>query len=572
MSEVPAFHSVLLVGESGVSSFLWQKKQWVAGPKLDLDAPISAKDQAELAAKSTLILVSDRWAGHLQMILPNKKSDLTDEHIGQVLSEQYQIDVAAYEFALQNFSVSRDLVQVSVSGLEKDIFQKIENWAQQLDTHKVWIMPFSWFLAALKSVEPALLAVAEDADTIFISHQYLGVDDGRVLPLTSLLAYVQARKKERKETHLLYIHTSDVLRNKIQATLGDVVSLQTLLPEHSRNLFLDIVAAVLAKGSDTLAELLHFEVEIAPKPQPVAEATPEPAAEEPAPAVAEPVAPPTLPEPVVETIAMETELPETPSDSGLVAPVPPESIVAAERTRSTKVEVVEPDQAELTVIEPTPAPPTVAEAPVVGTEKPAVPPTPEPAADKPELVSMAQRLHTKAVATDNQDRYVPVVAKKSWKLLFGVMLLVAIVTGVIGGAIFWSQQTLPANTQLSTNVTPTPVPTATPQPTPSPTPVPAAANTAKAGTKILLLNATGISGLASKEKARLVSLGWKKIDTGNATGSYQDAYFVSGKATTDVMTALTTDLAVSTKQVTTIKEDNVANYDVVIVIGTKPSR
>jgi hypothetical protein len=247
-------------------------------------------------------------------------------------------------------------------------------------------------------------------------------------------------------------------------------------------------------------------------------------------------------------------------------------MMAAERTRSTKVEVVEPDQAELTVIEPTPAPPTVAEAPVAVPEKPAVPPTPEPTAEKSEIVSMAQRLHTKAVATDNQDRYVPVVAKKSWKLLFGVMLLVAIVTGVIGGAIFWSQQTLPANTQLSTNVTPTPVPTATPQPTPSPTPVPAITNPAKAGTKILLLNATGISGLASKEKARLVSLGWKKIDTGNATGSYQDAYFVSGKATAEVMTALTTDLAVSTKQVTTIKEDNAANYDVVIVIGMKPSR
>lgn len=532
MSPAPAFKTVVFFDEDAALVFVPDKKGWrqLEG-SYSLDKLPDKQLQADIKDGSVLAVVSDAFCGHLQVVVPNKKESYSDENIGQILSEQH-IDLSVYEFASQRFPLGREEVQVSVSGIERDVYQKVEAWVSALGAKKFWVMPFGWFVSSLKPVEPALIAVVRTPERVLVSHHYLGVDDARTIPLADLRDYALARKEERKETHLVYIQADADLRRKTTKVMGEEMAVHSLLPEEGANALLAVIESVLAKGAETLGELLHFvgEEPAASKPK-----------KEPAPVAEE----------KSEEEAVVLPVPDAPSAEELPKPELP---AAAEAIAPPAVD----EPAARTVVEVEEEP--VAPQPEVETAPPA-----------PQLTVVSQLQGSEAIK-DNTDRYLEVKQSQSrWKGPILVFLAVAIITGVVGGAVFWSRQVRPPGPPLlppTTSVTPTPEPTVSPVPTASPAAV--LTNAQKRATSILVLNATGIPGLAGQVKSELAEDGWTNVKTGNAQGSYEGATFVYTQKE-ELIPVLAKDLGFELKRATQVKESQAEDYSVVIILAERLS-
>ncbi len=544
MSSAPAFKTVVFFDQDEVLVFVTAKKGWrqLAGTHSLSQLPDKEIIDA-VKDGNVLAVVSDEACGHLQLIVPNKKEAYADENIGRLLGEQH-IDINVYEFASQRFPLGRDEIQVSVSGIEKEVYQKVERWVSALGSKKFWLLPFGWFVSALKSVEPALIAVILNPKRVLVSHHYLGVDDARVIPLADLRDYVLARKEERKETHLLYLQGAPDLRRETTKQMGEAMAVHTLLPDEGENALLAVVEAVMAKGGETLSELLHFvgEAESAEKATKTAKAEvvkTEVVQEELAPEVAAATS---------VSVAEELPKPELPTSVENVEPVAPSE--SAART------VVEVEEEPPVVVAP------AVEVPVV-TELPAASEAPT------DLVS---QLHEGPVVKDNTDRYLEMPEKRSrWKGPILVFLAVTIITGVVGGAVFWSRQVRPPGPPLlpaAGQSTPTPEPTPTATPTASPAAELSAAE--KKQTSIVVLNATGVAGLAGKVKTKLAESGWTNVRTGNAEGSYDGATFIY-TAKEELIPILSKDLGVELKRAAQVKESSAADATVVIILAERLS-
>ncbi len=608
----PSFKAVLFIGDTSVRAFRATKSGWET-----VEGEFTLENAAEqlqevVQGENVLAVVSDLFCGHVQIALPNKKEQLSEEHLGQVLQEEYQIDLSAYEFASQRFAVGRQFVQVSVSGVEKELYQKITDLCWSMDPKKVWVMPFGWFVSVLKSVEPALLAVIEDAQHVHVSHHYLGVDDARQIELDQLAAYAQSRKEERKETHLLYAQSPKKLMSKVDKALNAIVAVHPLIPDAEGEPLVSVVNAVMQKGAETLHELLHFEpsqgsVVEAVKPMSVPEqaAVLEKAlAEQDAPKSADELPKPVLPAAAVAASTLRAPHVPTVKDADLVG----DEVVGDEVVGETE------DQVEESVVETKSnvSPVVPEEEPVVSKESvqpveelPEVEPEPtpvkrsipsepvrvideedeaiatEPAVEGEDFGEPAQeeslgflaQLQANKVGENNTLRYVEVKQKSQWKTAFLVFVVVFVVTALVGGGIFWSQQAKPpVQALLPASPTPTPSPVTEPSPEPvvEATPSGTLAAADKAKLKVIIYNATGINGLAGKVKSKLEAAGWKGVKTGNATGgSYSDAVFVSSK-TAGAVDQIGADLGSAVKSTDAIKESGAEGYDVVIVLAENP--
>lgn len=601
MSAAVDFQIVIFADARGVRVFGPTKQGWesLSSKTLSLDTPPSKTLRAQVAAGSALVVVSDDWCGHLQITLPNKKKLLEAESLEQILSQDQGIDTSTYEFAYQRFPVNRETMQVSVSGVEKEPYAKVVAWAQQLATKHVWVMPLSWFVAPLKSIEPALLAVMLSDDTLAISHHYLGVDDARELKFSELAEYVTVRKHERKETHLLYLQATKAVRTKLQKQLGELVGIHPLTAEASSDPVQEVINAVLDKGVQTLAELLHYEESgtaapneaIAPA---VIDAPESPAArtkksstvneDSVAAELPRPV-PPVLPAVAPEIVADDTFL----SDADFSDETEPAEVtqIAQPVVREEFPSVSSADE-DLEIIdfsadEPVNQRIIVDEESVSGTEA-GVPAFVQADDDSTEFEqemlsapvtkSVLDELATKRQHKEGtQQRYVEVKKRNSTASIIGVFLLVTVLTAVVAGAVFFSQQTpFKPQAMLPDVNTASPTPVLEASATPTPTPAPALPATEKAKQRILILNSTGIAGLAGKTKAELVEMGWTgTIAVGNATGAYSDAVFAY--TTEDVVwEALQQDWenseqTVPLKRAAELSETGTANYDLVIILA-----
>jgi hypothetical protein len=111
---------------------------------------------------------------------------------------------------------------------------------------------------------------------------------------------------------------------------------------------------------------------------------------------------------------------------------------------------------------------------------------------------------------------------------------------------------------------------AAPSPSPLPSPSPTAA-IAKDKTRVLVVNATTISGKAGKVKKSLTDAGYKTVDTGNAKGEYQTpgTYLLTTTDNPALLSQLTTDSGLTLSSSTADKaiEDPKSAYDAVIVLA-----
>ncbi len=533
MSASPAFRTVVFFDNGDVLVYVQNKNSWeqLSG-HYSLDNLPDDELRGKVQDGAVLALVSDAACGHLQVVVPNKKDQYSDDNLAKLLEKKHHIDLAAYEFASQRFPLGREEVQVSVSGVEKEVYQRIEAWLAALAAKKSWLMPFGWFVASLKAVEPALIAVVLRPDRVLVSHHYLGVDDARVIAVPDLREYAISRQAERKETHLLYLHSDAKTKEQVTKAVGESVAVHALLPEDANTDLGAVVAAVMDKGAATLGELLHFEMVENKKTK-----------SEPA------LIPPAKSQPVLP----EPDLPELPAAEDLPRPTLPVRV-------EVEVEEEPPEDA-------------VKSAPIKAEPEPEllsviVPTVPEPA--EPVLVS---QLQPSVAVEDNADRYLEVPQRSNWRGPVLVFLAVAIITGVVGGAILWSKQVWSPGPPLLPEAQ---LVTPTPEPTPAPTPTPVASESAqvasevKQQTKIMVLNATGVAGLAGRVKTKLNKAGWNKVQTGNAEGAYDGATFIFTDRE-ELIAVLAEELGVELKRAPQIKEPEAEGQAVVIILAERIS-
>lgn len=594
MSSGPSFKSIVFVSPTSVRLWTLNKKDWTEFPKsLSLDKAPSADFVSLTQGSNVLVLVSDSYAGHLQFLADNKKDALTDEAIGQRLQDDFQIDIAAYEFATQRASLSRDKVQVSVSGLETGLYQDLLAWLPGFMPKKLWVMPFSWFLVPLKSVEPVLLAVENGKNSLLVSHHYLGVDDARELSFEDLAEYVVSRKEERKETHLLYVQAASKTFKKIETTLGEVVAVHPLISDVESEPLQAVISEVMLKGSDTLAELLHFE-EAGTSPEDAEEKEDEDVVDAVELADIEAdeaesdsdlpgLVPPVLPTPVPPVapsasrgVSVETDLEELDEDldedfdEPQVITTEVDSVILIENADDdTRVVVLndadddsEDETREAGEVESAEEAETaeeieeVEESPVVEV----VDPISRMAAER-----SGQRAARVVDATPS-DRYREVKPRRSWGGVLLVFFGMVALTVIIGGAVYWSQQVQPQQQALiPSEVAPTP----TPVPTPAPTPVPTTLTLAeKKQLNMVVYNATTRAGLAGRYQTALNGAGWNVTSTGNATGEYEETgvlIFTSDDAAFETLAREMTGVTV--RRLEENSENSAATVDIVVVIN-----
>ncbi len=637
-------------------------KGWKEVATFAKDAAVPAA-AAKALKSSVLVLASDVYMGHLQLLLPNKKQELADDNIASILEDEYEIDTQAYEFASQKFTLSRDQVQMSISGIERETFAAIQSWITPFSPDTVWIMPFGWFVSALKSIEPVLLAVALSDSEILVSHHYLGVDDAREVTAEDLPAYVKARKAERKETHLMYLQASDELQESVTAQLDEVLAVHPLVEKKSDSILAAIAEAVWEKGTEALAELLHFEVSIdatasasaateasaGDAPETTAdsddatetlEAQQDSSDEMPAESAAADLPKPSLPPlvpPVAEEVAVvasaeedtagadsrdsedsiefkeqsapaeETKISEPTQDVPKIV-VPPEPEEAPVSTGKDKEPVkdatpdITPDTTEkIPAASSVPAPAPAAVPVAAPAKKSAAAEStastnaeetaksslkvekPQEAAEAPEESSQESappqdkkfgHLTPAGVARASESRYVEVPRKTSWKLAFLVFLVVVVLTSIIGGAIFWSQQTVGEPQPLLPSTTPTPTPLIEAEEATESAEMPELATVLteeeKSELSVLVLNALGVPGLAGDTEDQLTDAAWTDISVGNASGSYDDAVFVYVEDETirdQVVATLEEDLDIEITVAPSVSESGSDDYDIVFIIA-----
>lgn len=637
MSKSPSFQTVLLVLPQQVKLFQLAEDNWQPLElDLTLDQPVSSEAVSAVSGQNTLVLVSDDFAGHLQFTQENKKAQLERSVILEKLEDEYEIDTMVYHLDWQTNTVNRQLVQLSVTGLENEIIDQVTKWLEGANPKKLWIMPIAWFSSVLKSIDPALIAIIDDGQA-HVSHHYLGIDDARVLNIADLPAYVQARQEERPETHLVYLAADSKSQTKVEKELTELegISVQPLFEEAVDNVWPTIISEVLSKGL-VLSELWHLvregqadnhvaskvalepekEVEsetiLEPKQEPefkteledvveketTSEATPKPTSE--ASLETEPIPNDLMAEAQPSSEAASLPVPTPPpalSSSSPTVVEDTQSDISVEKEDATKVHKVEnkielkseskeepkedskekqsveaSQKTEVSVKKEVTSKETITETGPQSAEQSSA----AEAIPSVEPVSVLQQLKGSGVKSSNGDRYLEVPPKKrSWWVPILVFLVVAILTAVIAGAVFWSQEGAKYLGFIDPVVQ---EPTFQPTPTPelaeeSPTATAEAELTElvevdKTASSILVLNATGIPGLAGKNQTMLTDAGWEEVEVGNATGAYADANFVTG-ASEAQLASLQEDLEIELRLVEEVDEDQAANYDIVIILAAK---
>lgn len=189
---------------------------------------------------------------------------------------------------------------------------------------------------------------------------------------------------------------------------------------------------------------------------------------------------------------------------------------------------------------------------------------------------LTEQLKGSGVKANNAQRYAEVEESRSWKGPILVFFMVVILTALVGGAIFWSQEGAQYLGFIDTFVEqPTPTPTPTPEATMEPTPEatqeaqleePEVTSSQKEETSIIVLNATGVAGLAGRTRTTLQEAGWEDVAVGNASGTYNDADFIVTQDES-LTTVLSTDLDRELKKVESVKEPQASSYDVVIILA-----
>lgn len=147
---------------------------------------------------------------------------------------------------------------------------------------------------------------------------------------------------------------------------------------------------------------------------------------------------------------------------------------------------------------------------------------------------------------------------------------VAIGVGVGFGILKFSERGNGLNQQVVVEPSESPSPLAATSSSPSPSPVVDTSAVDKKKVKILIVNATGVSGKAGKVKSALADAGYANIATGNAKDTYTDTgvFILMTKENAALQQALQTDSKLTlTPGEDASTEDPKGAYDAIIVLN-----
>ncbi|AKM82883.1 hypothetical protein A2422_02835 [Candidatus Woesebacteria bacterium RIFOXYC1_FULL_31_51] len=192
--------------------------------------------------------------------------------------------------------------------------------------------------------------------------------------------------------------------------------------------------------------------------------------------------------------------------------------------------------------------------------------------EEPETLDVKDKKETDVIEEKKEEVSVKEVQKEKVETekpnyLWIIIPTALLVGALVGGLITYFSGVSKLNKE---NSTPTPISSGTSITEPSPTA--SSAGTLKRDTlKIQVLNGSGVSGAAGKAKTYLEGLGYKNVDTGNASASDFTETEISIKdAKKEFINLLTTDLS---KNYQVAKETKTlvvtSSFDVVITLGKK---
>lgn len=505
--------------------------------------------------------------------------------------------------------------KVQLSGLEKTVLGPIYPIAEERGVVVDAICPLSWSLKSLISLEPSLSAV-ELGQHLYIAQHYIGVEQSIFFPVSELknvVETVQTLRGAEPNLQTLYLLTSPEAGEEIRTKLKNRIPVQQLAEEEAS---LDGLPAHIKTAIEAAAKTL--DIEDYPVPRFKLEKA------ETAAAADETTEEETIPEPTraavtqssveifEESLGDDEEMPMPVAAPALPVAATPITIT----TTTVELEEVSPEELDIKMSgfaeeEELPASPFDEEPSRAGAEQTqfvdresAVEKTDDEELELADVVE--EETVTKTQLSQNwQDendeaeeevvpaarpmtetrseviRQRPVLKNRnstnSMVRMIGISIVALIITVVVGvGAGLALLNSTENNSALNQALAPTPKPSPTPaQVTPVAVGSGSATATASAATatkdkKILVVNATTVSGRAGKIKSSLTAAGYKTVDTGNAKGKYDTGNFIlMEKEDQSVLSQLQKDstltLTFGTQNKST--EDSTAKYDIVLVIN-----
>lgn len=518
--------------------------------------------------------------------------------------------------------------KVQLSGLEKSILSPVFDIAQERQIDIETICPLSWTLKSAITLEPSLSAV-EFGKHIYVAQHYIGVEQSvffSTSELGNMVESVRTLRGAEPNLQTLYLLTSSETGTQVKDQLKQRLPIQQLaetetsiegLPAHVKTAIeaaaktLDIedypvprfslekyletkapqpVAPVL---TETLAEASEPEEKILSKPLSLDDITEE-----------DPLPPP-RPQAMSDSLDSDDDLPSvapalpvttTPLSAvsaTTAAAVPTASATAPmlsqdeERVLPSLEDVTSPaldlddttfvDKQSTTMNEPD-------EAMITETESEHTDWLSDPESEEGEAEEMDDEESVKHTVPMTAPASSPIRQRTVLKnrntsgslfKMIGITLGALLVTVAVGVGIGFvllraSDENAPINQGLAPSpqtaqASPTPVATASPSASVAPTVID------RDTVRVLVVNATNVSGLAGRVKTTLTQAGYKNVATGNAKGAYsEEGNFVLTSAENAALAeTIGADAKIEVESGDQAKsvEDPQSSYDFVLVLN-----
>lgn len=559
-----------------------------------------------------------------------------DDEIATYLRDQLlpKLDVSIFShetktsILLQRGATSK----VQLSALEKELLATIKLAIGNQEIKIDEIVPLSWTLKAAVSLEPSL-TIAQLGEYLYLAEHYIGINQTMSAPLNDLTIIgetIKTIKGGNPNLQTAYLLTSDLVETKLKKLLNKTLPIQQLTEAtDDKEQVPSYVKQIVEIGARTLSlpEFIvpRFDLQVTPRPAATAaEATTTtetvvatighqetaPTAEavkikdvttEPPKAEAKAPHPPAATEATTTVGVTET------SSSIFLPKAAAAPVVAVDTVKQVTETINDKQQTIATSIATAKAITVVADTPPATVNQPPVAPSPAPtekstvttpattapaaaaATTSPLSFMSATTAPTTKIPPQNETKDVTIPANKQkggmnsfFKKLF-LFLLIFIVTIALGIGIGWGILTL-TNKDVNffqSNDLPTPEPTILP----TPEPVEEASTAAEASAAavvaeeidvakqdILIVNATGVAGLAGKTKTALETEGFSGVKTGNAQGDYENAgnFVLMKEKNSALIKALEEASGLTlTYDEDYQTEDSAGTYDAVIVLNQK---
>ncbi|MCL2110150.1 LytR C-terminal domain-containing protein [Microgenomates group bacterium] len=493
----------------------------------------------------------------------------------------------------------KDKSQVQTAAIKKQLLDQLFHLQENADLIISQVMALSWLTKPIIGLEPALSLIHIE-DKIYLSQHYLGLEKTTELSPSdsaALIDHLKTLKQQEPNLQIIYLMTEARLENLLKRELKGILPVQQLSGTISDDNIAPPVKAylenawraIMTSGSllisfsaqsfanippaaqpapETPTEPLE-KIALEPEPEPEPESEPEP---EPEPEPTPEPEPESEPEPEPESEPELESKPESPPETEPKSITEPETLDAPPATPSNLIKSLPSDDHDSDFDQ------TLAD--VVAKQKVMLDNKVEETPEKEDDNSATPSIKSETKSPEKK--------KKSRRpLIIALIIIVAtIAIGCILGKILLGVLDSSVNDE---SLDDPPIENIVPDPTPED--IPDATTSAQveepeedfdpAKYSILVVNATNVSGLAGKIKAKLNAAGYKEVVTGNAAGDYDAAGDYEGLSgdlvllktpNLDLIAGLKRDselnLSHDTNQENYQAEDAIAKYDAVIVLRT----